>query len=473
MLFRFLVAAIVFSVVASPGAAGQSARSAAGDTRQDAAAAFEEGQSAQERGDLKNAVRLYTEAIAADPNLYQAYYQRATALMRLNNIREAETDLKKVIQFEPTFARAHRALGQILLDRDQVKEAIGELGRAIELDPKMTGVRIYYASALIKTGQPRLAIDHLRVAIAQEEELPLAHALLGVALERTENAAEAFEEYNRAIRLDATNATAREGRARALEARGDLTGAIEDYSAAYRAQPSREVALTLARLHARAGQPQAAVGVYRMLLQEKSDDLSIRVDLAKLLADMGQSEEAVKEIGVVLKAKPADPNYQVAAGDIVFKEKPDVAAGYYRRAIELDPRNNRARVQLGASLVRSMNYEEALGVLTDALIRQEGNYAAHANLATALFKLRRYPEAGREFLWIIRAKPEVQASYFFLAICLDKIGDCEQSLKAYTEFVRRADQHQNANEIEEANRRIGELGRLIKEKKCAVAKKGK
>src|ERR1700754_1218934 len=59
-----------------------------------AAAAFEEGQNAQQRGDHLGAVRYYNNALPAAPSLYQAYYQRATALMALARDKEAEADLR-------------------------------------------------------------------------------------------------------------------------------------------------------------------------------------------------------------------------------------------------------------------------------------------------------------------------------------------------------------------------------------------
>ena len=62
-----------------------------------------------------------------------------------------------------------------------------------------------------------------------------------------------------------------------------------------------------------------------------------------------------------------------------------MAADYYRRALDIAPADNRARVQLGAALVRSMQYEASLPVLNEALAREPNNYAAHANLATAFF----------------------------------------------------------------------------------------
>lgn len=468
-----LLAFVILVVFPSRVFLAQSNRATSVDNKQRAAVAFDEGQSAQQRGDPNSAIRLYSSAIGADPSLFQAYYQRATALIGLGRGAEAEADLKKVIELEPAFARAHRALGQILLDRGQTDDAKRELARAIELEPKLTGVRIYYASALLKSGEPGRAIEHLHFAIEQREELALAHALLGVAEERLGKSAEAFSDYSRAIELDSGNATAHEGRARLLEGRGEITKAIEDYTAAYRAQPSREVAIKLAELHTRAGQPQAAIQLYRRLLIEKPDDLVIRAEMACLMADNGQAEEAQREIAKVIAARSGDARLLAKAGDFFFKEKPAVAAEYYKRSVDADANDNRTRVQLGASLVRSMQFEAALLVLDRALAREPDNYAAHANLATAFFKLKQYPQAAREFIWIIRARPEVPASYYFLAISLDHLGDCEKAYRTYQEFARRADATTNKNEVEEARVRSGQLQRLIKEGKCKSGVKQK
>ncbi len=443
------------------------------DPRQKAAVAFDEGQNAQERGDMLSAVKFYTDAINAAPTMFQIYYQRATALIALSRESEAEADLKKVIELNADFARAHRALGQLLLDRGITDDALREFARAIELDPKLTGVRIYYASALIKNNQPAKAIEHLRAALEQNESPALAHALLGIAEERTGKPDDAFNDYSRAIEMDAGIAPAREGRARLFEAKGETAKAIEDYTIAYRAQPSPELARKLADLHARAGQAQAAIQLYRGLLLEKPDDLGVRAEMLRLMIENGQAEEATRELKKILAASPANAKLLTLAGDIYLADKPEEAAEYYRRAVELSPDDNRARVQLGAALTRSSQFEVALPVLADAISREENNYAAHANLATALFKLKRYPQAAAEFIWVLKQKPDIPASYFFLAISLDRIGDCEQAVRAYQAFTRIADPAANKEEIEEANIRLSLLEKLVKSGKCKSLVKGK
>src|SRR5215510_10438194 len=97
-------------LVLSAGATGsaQSSRGNPGNIKQDPAAAFEAGQSAHEKGELDSAIKLYTLAVSVDPALYQAYYQRAVALMNLHRDSDAEADLRKVIALKPDFSRAHR-----------------------------------------------------------------------------------------------------------------------------------------------------------------------------------------------------------------------------------------------------------------------------------------------------------------------------------------------------------------------------
>ena len=470
---RLVFPLIFLPLLISLAASGQTVRSNSIDVKQNAAAAFEEGQTAQKRGELNLAVKLYTNAIAADSSLFQAYYQRATAFIALGREREAEADLKRVFELDQNFSRAHRAMGQLLLDRGMTEEAKRELARAIELEPTLAGVRTFYASALIKSGQPERAIEHLQLAIARGEDVALCHALLGVAQERLGKTDEAFAAYSRAIEIDATNATAREGRARFFEKRGESAKAIEDYSAAYRAQPSPDVALKLAQLHARAGQPQAAIQLYRGLLRDKPEDFALRAELARLMYEIGQPEEAAREIAKIVAARPRDSKLLALAGDVYFKDKPETAAAFYRRAVEADSNDNHARIQLGASLVRSMQYQEALPVLNEAIARNTGDYAAHASLATALFKLKQYPEAAREFVWLIRTKPEVAASYYFLANSFEHLGDCEQALRSYQEFVRRADPAVNKTEVEEATMRVAQFQRLTKEGKCKSPGKSK
>jgi len=472
MFFRSVAAGLLLTLVVSVSYS-QSSNGGGEDAKQRAVALFDKGQTEQAHGNLNNAIRRYTEAISSDPSLYQAYYQRAIALIALGEMDEAQNDLKQVVKLGPDFARGHRALGQLYLDRGHTADAIQELESALKLEPQLTGVRLYYASALIKTGKPAAAIDQLQAANGQGEASPLTYALLGVAEERTGKTTEAFADYSRAIQMNPNEATAREGRARILEARGDFQRAIDDCLVAYRSQPSPDIAIRLAQLHLHAGQPDAAIVIYKALVNERPNDLTIRAGMIRLMADNGHREEAEQQVKGLIQTQPGNARMLNLAGDIYFKEQPETAADYYRQALQADPSDNSARVQLGASLVRSKKFDQALPVLSEAISREGTNFQAHANLATALFELKQYPRAAGEFAWLVQKRPGEPVAFYFLAISFDRIGDCPQALRAYQEFVGRADPAKNKTEIDDATIRASLLQKLVKQGRCKPPGRGK
>jgi tetratricopeptide (TPR) repeat protein len=442
------------------------------DAKQQAASLFEQGQTAQEKGNLNTAIRLYTRAVSADPSLYQAYYQRAVALLGLEQTDDAQADLRKTIQIEPAFARAHRALGMLLLDRGITQEARTELARAVELDPKLKGVRVYYASSLIKSGNPAEAIEQLHAAIDLGEADAITYALLGLAEERAGKRIEAMGDYTRAIQMNPNQVTAREGRARLYELNGDHSKAIEDYTEAYKTAPSLDTAFKLAGLYLGSGQSQAAIGIYRDLVRERPDDLNLRLDLLRIMADNGQADEARRQVAALVQAQPRNPRLLMLTGDILAKDDPAAAAGYYRTVCEVDSANKEAQVRLAAALVRSRQFDESLPVLQKALDLDPENFQAHSNLATALFELKQYAQAAQQFLWLVNRKPGLAVAYYFLAISVDKLSDCADALRAYQEFVKLADPVANKTEIEDANIRIGLLEKLVKRGTCKPVVKG-
>ncbi|HKV40351.1 MAG TPA: tetratricopeptide repeat protein [Blastocatellia bacterium] len=469
----FILFALALVVLFSCTVLAQSNLALAGDSKQQAAALFDEGQTAQEKGNLNTAVRLYSRAITSDPDLYQAYYQRAIAQIALDERAEAEQDLRKVIEIEPGFARAHRALGELLLDRGITAEAKRELGRALELDPKLKNVRVDYATALIGTGEPALAVEQLHSAIEQGEGTAAAFAMLGLAEERSGKADQAMLDYSHALELNTNEVVAREGRARVEDAHGDTAKAIDDYTKAYKQTPSPGVALKLAGLYLRLGQASAAIEIYREQLRQRPNDLGLRSDMLRLMIDNGQSAQAQTEVTGLLKLRPRDFFLLMLAGDAYSKDKPEVAAGYYKTAIEVNPSNNSARVQLGASMVRSHQFQEAVPLLAEAIRAEPDNMQAHTNLATALFELKQYPQSAEQFVWIVQRKPNLAVAHYFLAISVDRLGDCYDAMRQYRDFVALADPHVNDKEIEDANIRLSLLVKLDKRGKCRPLEGGK
>ena len=90
------------------------------------------------------------------------------------------------------------------------------------------------------------------------------------------------------------------------------------------------------------------------------------------------------------------------------------------------------------------------------------NSTAHANLATALFQLKRYPDAKAEFQWLTNAQPKSAGAYLFLGIVHDQLAEYLDAMANYQQYLRLADPTGNKLDIDKVNLRLPALQKLIK-----------
>lgn len=98
--------------------------------------AYAQGEQAYRRGDHEEAVRLFTEAIKADPGHLNAFLQRAFCLNILKRYEEAITDLTVVIGREPAHALAYTTRGSSYLKAGRPDLALADLEKVISLEPR-------------------------------------------------------------------------------------------------------------------------------------------------------------------------------------------------------------------------------------------------------------------------------------------------------------------------------------------------
>jgi tetratricopeptide (TPR) repeat protein len=112
--------------------------------------------------------------------------------------------------------------------------------------------------------------------------------------------------------------------------------------------------------------------------------------------------------------------------------------------------------------VQARQFAQAEKILRQVISAQPENYTAHANLALALFEMKRFAEALPEYEWLAAAKPDLAVTYFFIAIAHDNLGEYPQAMDAYQKFLARADSTNNKLEIEKVNLRLPTLREQIK-----------
>ncbi len=203
----------------------------------------------------------------------------------------------------------------------------------------------------------------------------------------------------------------------------------------------------LAQRYAKLGFPELAVEHYRLAATLEPDDPAVQIELARQLRANGMNAEAARLLDAFLAARDGvfsevhawagivhDEAGELAVGEtehrkaIAAAETPEDSLhnnlGYnlllqgrspeaqaeFRKALELSPRSEIARNNLGMAL--GAGSPDSVAHWQSVL----GPSAAHNNMAAALIEQSRYPEARKELNIALGYKPDNSAALHNLAL---------------------------------------------------------
>jgi len=176
----------------------------------------------------------------------------------------------------------------------------------------------------------------------------------------------------------------------------------------------------------------------------------------------GNAAAAAASLEQLSVEQPRNASVLAQLGAIYRTTDPSRSADYYRRASDLEPRNTDYATGYAAALVQARRFAEATTILRRIILLVPDSYVAHANLATALYEQKRFADSLVEYEWLARAKPEIAATYFFMATAHDSLGAYPQALSAYEKFLATANVQKNKLEIDKVNLRLPVLRNQIK-----------
>jgi tetratricopeptide (TPR) repeat protein len=463
---RRLVFALSFALVlaCAPCAAAQD-RDEFDETAVDPVKLFNRGQEAHAKKDYERALELYEEALQIKPDFAEAEFQKASALIALKRLPEAEKSYRRSMELRRTWALPPAALGLMLVrtpGREQEAEPL--LRRALELDAKNLTATVALAEMRARAGDAAESATLWHRAA----ELKPDDAQLWVSLARAELLAKdttgALKSFGRAIEVEPTNVEARLGRADLLINSGEKERALEDVRALeQQAQSDWKLTIAIANRYGLAGKKDEARRVYESLPAEaKQSDEGRKLYAALTDLPCEDTPEARASLEQIVASEPKSAAALACLGRLERTNKPERSAELYRRAAEAEPRNVDYAVGYAAALVQLRKFTEAAGILQRVITAAPEHYEAHANFAAALFELKLYNRAVVEYKWLGRAKPELAVVHFFIAIAHDRMGEYEEALAEYEIFLARADAGINQLEIEKVNLRLPTLRNQIK-----------
>src|SRR5437667_177750 len=132
--------------------------------------------------------RLWTHALAVDPNSFMAHNNLGYALDRQGKLAEAIEHYRQALRIKPDYAEAHNNLGHALAQQGKSAEAIEQFQQAMRSQPENAEAHNNWGVALTQQGKPAEAIEHFRRALRIQPENADAHNNLARALAQQDKA---------------------------------------------------------------------------------------------------------------------------------------------------------------------------------------------------------------------------------------------------------------------------------------------
>lgn len=145
---------------------------------------FQQGLSAQQRGDFVVARDYYIKSLAANPSNAAAANNLGAVYRSLGNIDLAEKSYRRALDIDPKFAAAWSNLAVVFDTQGKRQDATAALQEALRLDPRNIGTKVNLAIQFSALGLYPDARRLLEEALHDNPNLPEAHYTLGQVLER-------------------------------------------------------------------------------------------------------------------------------------------------------------------------------------------------------------------------------------------------------------------------------------------------
>ncbi|KAI8377693.1 uncharacterized protein BYT42DRAFT_571242 [Radiomyces spectabilis] len=391
------------------------------------------------QGNYDEAVKLYTEAIAASPKTSTYYANRAAALTMMAKYKDAVSDCRMATELDPNNVKAylragkcHLSLGnleesgrqyEMVLERDsQNAQAKNEYNNLLHVKNYIAQVQMYMAN-----GQWGLACNSLdrAIAIINVENIPTKWKIWQAecALEQKKYS-EASRIVNNIVRQDTQNPDALYLRARVFYGQGDNAKTVAHCMEALRCDPDFVKARTLLK-KARAIEAQKETGNTAF----KSGQLQEAYDAYTAALDIDETND-------VMNAKL----YSNRAAVLQKLKKFDEALTDCNKALDLDPDFTKVYSRRAACYMETEQYEEAVRDYTKLTQVDAGNREYHNLLRKAELELKK-----------------AQRKDYYKILGLSKSATESEIKKAYRKLALQYHPDKNAGD-EKAEARFKEVG---------------
>jgi protein O-GlcNAc transferase len=277
---------------------------------------FNSAKEQHQAGRFAEAIGLYRQVLADQPDHAQALHLLGFALYQSGSAEEGWRPIKRAIELDPKQATYHCNLAVVLGTLNRHEEAIAASKEAINLRQAFPEAWFNLANSYRIRRQWDEAISAYRKALNLRANWAEAHSNFGVALAAAGQIQSAAEEFQKAVEQNPDLPIAWFNLGNALRDLGQADKAINAYQQAIARDPNHLDAYNnLGTVYGRQGDHVRAAETSRALLALKPDYAGAWNNLGNALKDCGQYEDAVASFN---RALALEPNNAVVRDNLII-----------------------------------------------------------------------------------------------------------------------------------------------------------
>lgn len=264
--------------------------------------------------------------------------------------------------------------------------------------PELTAEeRVAEAKTALDAGRYDDAIQSLHKALEKDAANAEAHFLLGTIHERQSRIDEAIAAYKSAVEANGAHEPSLLNLGALYRQREQFDDAIALYTKALEADPENvRLRNNLGVIYRLAKKYDEAEKTLRRVLARSPGNVDAYKNMAVLFLDQDKLVLAEQFSIEARKLDDKDAGIWNNLGLIYFKRdegRPTRALAAFRKAVELDPNNAAALMNVGAIALRYRDYDTARTTFEKVVQLDPNSFQAHLAYAYALDGGRKYPEA--------------------------------------------------------------------------------
>ena len=362
------------------------------------ASPYEQGLQALDDKQYPMAVKLFSQAIAADRSDYGAHFNLGLTYSLLGDDGKAISEYRDTLELKPKLYQAELNLGISLLKTKQGADALTVLSDAAEQRPKEFRPNYYLAEALRAVDQPERARFYYKTAL----EITPASAPAAYGLGECE------------LKLNSLTEAAAH-----LRKAAELDGAY------------RDGLLELASIYEQQKQPEPAIAIYRQF----PENAGAQERLGELLLEGGKSEDAIPFFEDAIRKSPTTANRAALAAAYLKIKQPDKALPLASAILQAEPGNYEVRMLRGRILRDARQFGGAESDFYQAAQLKPDSAEAWSELAAIAVVGENYPVALGALDKLAALHAEKPGHVYLRAIVLDKNRQLKPALENYRRFL--------------------------------------